>query len=261
MLTKAELSTRLSTIEGWLFADEAWELYHSAASLGHPTPTVVEIGSWKGKSTIALALGLLESAGGNLYAIDPHMGSSESPALDTYADFLHNIKSAAVSSVVTPLRMRSHDARERFRPASVDLLFVDGSHEYEDVLRDIDDWSPTLTDGAIIGFNDPLSPGVCRALLQRVVVSGSPFHNRRLVNNTMFFRFGISMRSAQNPATMRRARALLRALLIVQTLADHVRPYLAPWLRRGGHRVLDNLRSRFAEREDVGAEGVRRLGL
>ena len=64
-VTQSELKLRLirslTQVEGWLDIDEAWAL-HEMVRRRPPDPgpvTVVEIGSWKGRSTIALALGAM----------------------------------------------------------------------------------------------------------------------------------------------------------------------------------------------------------
>ncbi|HEY8866738.1 MAG TPA: class I SAM-dependent methyltransferase [Solirubrobacteraceae bacterium] len=73
----------------------------------------------------------------------------------------------------------SHRARCTF-------LFVDGSHRYEDVLRDIDDWTSALADVATVAFHDAVTyPGVRRALEERVTPPDSPFHNLRVVEETL----------------------------------------------------------------------------
>ena len=54
-------------IDGWLTDEEALGLYRLASKLP-PDATVVEIGSWQGKSTFCLASGLRS---GKVHAIDP----------------------------------------------------------------------------------------------------------------------------------------------------------------------------------------------
>ena len=75
---------------------------------------IVEIGSWKGISTIWLAKGALAGSGVEVYAIDPHKGTSwhivEQQLEDTYPIFRHNIKRAGVENVVIPLLMKSEEA-------------------------------------------------------------------------------------------------------------------------------------------------------
>jgi hypothetical protein len=70
---------------------------------------------------------------------------------------------------------------------SIDVLFVDGLHEYANVIEDIDDWTPKLAPGAFAGFNDPWLPGVNRALRRRMCRVGTPFRNARFLVNSVFF--------------------------------------------------------------------------
>src|SRR5712692_10689643 len=173
----------IRSVQGWLYDDEALTLFDSVQKrAGHRMPcVVVEIGSWKGKSAIALALALGSTSAGIVFAIDPHTGSSEhrkaGAAIDTFAEFLSNIQNARVADRVRPLRMTSYEARRLFEDRSVDMLYVDGSHVYEDVRRDIEDWTPTLRPGSIVAFNDVFWPGVYKALNEGVTRVGSAFRS------------------------------------------------------------------------------------
>jgi hypothetical protein len=60
-------------IEGWLTGNEALALFRVARGLG-PAARVLEIGSWKGKSTYCIARGL---RGGVVYALDPFNAAGE----------------------------------------------------------------------------------------------------------------------------------------------------------------------------------------
>src|SRR5947209_13927034 len=164
-LTPEQLDTLLSDVEGWLERREAWELHAAVTRHPHP-PTVVEIGSWKGRSTIALAAGARQRRGGRVYAVDPHEGIRRLPELGTsWEDFVRNLDRAGVSEHVEPLRMRSAEALAHFCFGCVDVLFVDGSHVYRDVLADIDGWTPRLSHGATAAFHDwSHYPDVRRAL-------------------------------------------------------------------------------------------------
>jgi predicted O-methyltransferase YrrM len=192
---QVELAAALRRIPGWLEVGEAWALHQAARQ--HPAQRtaidVVEIGSWHGRSTIALATGLRERGGGVVHAIDPHVGTSlhEGTGVgDTWTSFHANVRAAGLEPYVHAVPARSVDARPAFADASVDVLFVDGSHEYEDVLRDIDDWSSALRDGAIVAFHDIEGyPGVTRALEERVLGENSPFHRRRVVDRTLLAEF------------------------------------------------------------------------
>jgi len=191
---KQLLTQSLAGIDGWMYMDEAWALHESARLFAFDGPiTVVEIGSWKGRSTTALALGVSARGSGTVHAIDPHTGNREHiethGSIDTFQDFLRNIEAAGIAHFVKPIRSTSHETRPSFGCASVHVLFVDGSHEYGDVVLDVDDWTSALTDDAVVAFNDPVFPGVYRALCDRVLVKGTPFRRARYVGNTLFFRY------------------------------------------------------------------------
>lgn len=200
MMTLEGLTAALEGVEGWLGDAEAWGLHRSAAALPGMAPaTVVEVGSWKGRSTIALAMGIGARPGkGVVIAVDPHQGSAAHNAYgegDTFAQFEYNVQRAGVADLVEAVRDTSASARERVPDRSVDLLFVDGSHELEDVLTDIDVWTPALRPGATVAFHDSISfPGVAGALRARALVRGSAFRRPRRIQETMFFEYRPGLR-------------------------------------------------------------------
>src|SRR5690606_34352437 len=59
------------TIDGWLTDGEASALHRLAAEASGP---VVEIGSWRGRSTAALALGSMSGSKQPVYAVDDFKG-------------------------------------------------------------------------------------------------------------------------------------------------------------------------------------------
>jgi predicted O-methyltransferase YrrM len=122
---------------------------------------IVEIGSWKGKSTLWLAKGAEVGHKNKVFAIDPHRGSrshvSEGEE-DTYPIFLVNLAKAKVKNRVVPLVMTSVEAA-RFQQWNVGLLWIDGSHEYEDVKHDFFVWKQYLSLGAVVALHDCDKPG------------------------------------------------------------------------------------------------------
>ncbi|MHB8589525.1 MAG: class I SAM-dependent methyltransferase [Candidatus Dormibacteraceae bacterium] len=196
------LSGKLAPIEGMLFLGEAWTLYEAARLLmaSHRDPMVVEIGSFKGRSSAALALGLLDRGAGRLYAIDPNHQPEFGP----------NLERSGVRDLVVVVRQGSHEARGQFDPSSVDLLFVDGSHEYKDVVQDVEDWTGALAEGAIVGFNDPGWTDVNKALRDTVARMRTPFRRPSFVDNTLFFEYRPSAPwSLADTAELLRLRAFL----------------------------------------------------
>ncbi|MDX2031115.1 MAG: class I SAM-dependent methyltransferase [Blastocatellia bacterium] len=124
---------------------------------------VLEIGSYTGASACYLAAGALQ-VGGHVYCVDT-WGNETMPEgeRDTFAEFSRNL--AAVREMVSPLRM--HSARisaEHFRHP-LHLIFIDGSHEYEQVAVDFRIASELLARGGILALHDcVLYPGVSRVI-------------------------------------------------------------------------------------------------
>jgi hypothetical protein len=59
---------------------------------------------------------------------------------------------AGVDPLIKLMVTTSHAARPHFAATSVDLLFIDGSHEYEDVVTDITDWETVLKDDSVVAL-------------------------------------------------------------------------------------------------------------
>jgi predicted O-methyltransferase YrrM len=194
-MTRASLAATLEGVEGRLGAKEAWSLHRAVATFPAAGPVrVVEIGSWKGRSTIALASAVAaRPEGGVVHAIDPHRGGVPHRFFgeeDTFDQFLANLERAGLSGVVEPIRATSAAARGAVADASVHVLFVDGSHRLEDVLADIEMWEPSLCPGARVAFHDSVShPGVHGALRERALAGGSRLRRPRLVQETTFFEY------------------------------------------------------------------------
>jgi predicted O-methyltransferase YrrM len=144
-------------IEGYLTEHEAVALFCISNRLPRRS-TVVEIGSWKGKSTFCLARGL--RAGGIIHAVDPFDASGEPGSVDTYArerssrplreQFEENI--ASVRARVEIHQGNSREFVDSF--PTIDLLFLDGDHSIEGVRFDFDNFGPRIPSGGWIAFHD-----------------------------------------------------------------------------------------------------------
>jgi len=118
-------------IDGWMTAEELEWLYERSREMS----TVVEIGSYNGRSTHALL-----SGGAHVTAIDHFQGSAEHALTnDTYQAFVRNVGHFPNLAV---LRMPSLDAAQRFADRSIDMVFIDADHSYEAVKADILAWAP-----------------------------------------------------------------------------------------------------------------------
>jgi len=169
-------------IEGWLQFTEGAFLYKAAKNC-EGRGVIVEIGSWKGKSTIWLAKGSKAGNNTKVYAIDPHTGSSRSRKrygkVWSYPEFEHNIIEANVQDIVIPVIKTSKEAEQEWDGKPIELLWIDGAHEYEMVKLDFELWSHYLIEGGIIAFHDTIGWKGPRRLVKEEIYTSHNFTNVR----------------------------------------------------------------------------------
>lgn len=130
-----------TTIEGYISLPEA-ELLHELACGVPAGSNIVEIGSYRARSTVALALGAKE-AGAIVYAVDNHPTYEEGRTLYSMADnqaYYANLAHYGVGDVVRTINLPASNVWSIWLD-DIALLFIDGSHEYEQVHRDFHLWS------------------------------------------------------------------------------------------------------------------------
>jgi predicted O-methyltransferase YrrM len=166
-------------IQGWFDFQGVYS--HLAFSMAD-NARFVEIGSWLGASICYMAEQIVaRKKNVHLYAVDTWEGSDEEDhrkiileinkrGETLYGNFVENMKSCNVAHLIRPVRMPSVKASDFFPDGSVDVVFIDASHQYKDVLNDIKHWIPKVKKGGIIGGHDyaithPVSQrGVIRAV-------------------------------------------------------------------------------------------------
>lgn len=154
-------------VKGFLDEEEGLFLYQAAreASLKGPC---LEIGSYCGKSGIYLGLGCKEQ-NGVLFSIDHHRGSEEQqpgqeyfdPGLldpragrvDTFPFFRRTIEKAGLEETIVPLVCSSALAA-RLWVTPLSLIFIDGGHAFETVLKDYTCWVSHLMPGGYLLIHD-----------------------------------------------------------------------------------------------------------
>jgi predicted O-methyltransferase YrrM len=172
----AELARQQANgVEGWLSEAQGRALFDTAAA-ATGAGVIVEIGSWKGRSTTWLASGA-RLAGQRVYAIDPHRGSREDPAAETLQEFLENMARNGLADVVEPMVMTSGEAAARIA-GPIELLFIDGDHSDEGARRDAELWLPRLMDGGTVMFHDAATAAYTgpRQVVRRMVCRDRGFH-------------------------------------------------------------------------------------
>jgi hypothetical protein len=147
-------------VEGFLTEEECVLLFHLARAV--PRGCVVEIGSYRGRSTVALALGARAGAGAPVYAIEPHehfegpLGGTFGPA-DRRA-FFENVLRTGVAEDVRLVNLPSETAAAGWTN-EIGLLWIDGDHDVQAVRRDLASWQPHLAPTALVAFHDSTRPG------------------------------------------------------------------------------------------------------
>jgi len=118
-----------------------------------------EIGSFCGKSTISIASALIKKKAGILYAIDWHKGSAEFPGYGTgnfkssFDEYITNLKRFEVTERVVTIKSKSSEAINKV-PDKIQFLWIDGSHSYQDVKADFENYHPKLVKGGYLLFHD-----------------------------------------------------------------------------------------------------------
>jgi len=133
--------------------------------------TIVEIGSWKGRSTIWLGCGAEVGKIKRVYAIDPHLGSPVEPR-NTYDEFWHNIVRVGLASIVVPIVRTSMETIGDWS-LPIELLWIDGAHEYEAVKDDLDKWEGFLIEGGIVAIHDTYILDGPRRVVKDIYQSGN----------------------------------------------------------------------------------------
>lgn len=169
-------------IQGWLSDPEADRLYTLAKE---NTPdrgaVVLEIGSWRGKSSSVIATGLRGKSDARLYCLDP-FGADEDPehqaqyysglvsaGEDGLETFRKNMDSCGVSDIVAPIKGYSFEIIKSWS-TPIDFLFIDANHKYEAVLRDFLLWAPWVKKGGILALHDTVTwPGPTQVAQENLV--------------------------------------------------------------------------------------------
>ena len=134
-------------------------LYKSIVENNQDGAHIVEVGSWKGRSSSFMAVEIINSNKKIKFdCVDTWKGSIEHTSYDViteeklYDVFLSNIE--PVKDVINPVRMTSIEAGKLYEDNSLDFVFIDASHEYEDVKEDILAWLPKVKIGGILAGHD-----------------------------------------------------------------------------------------------------------
>lgn len=165
-----------NSIHGWLGESQGLALYQMARC--PVAGGVLEIGSFCGKATTFIALGCKHS-GAVCWTVDPHRSMSEGgqeqygPDFQPYQgdslrELRRSLERSGLAAYVTVLIATSEGARRQLPDLQLKLLFIDGSHDYQDVTSDYHLWHEMIVIGGRLVFHDSNFEGVRRVINDNV---------------------------------------------------------------------------------------------
>lgn len=158
-------------VDGWMSEAECHLLFSLAKSITYiESNVIVEIGSYKGKSSISIASGMHSEY--KLMCVDPHTGDRSQVErgleVNTEKEFIRNVSNANLLHRIIPIVDYSMNAAKDFAELNkgVSMLFIDGWHSQDAVANDIEAWERFFGEVKTIVFDDFLDNEV-QAGIQR----------------------------------------------------------------------------------------------
>lgn len=149
-------------IQGWFSDEELQKIYAEMVNKFPDGSHFVEIGSWKGKSAAFMGVEII-NAGKKIkfdcidswefldavYVENPEINKMKHTAFN---EFLKNIE--PLKDVITYYKINSIEGSKLFTDESLDFVYIDASHEYENVKEDLIHWYPKVKRGGVIAGHD-----------------------------------------------------------------------------------------------------------
>ena len=163
------------SIDGWFDFDD---IYRQAVVDAVDGSRMVEVGTWLGRSAAFLAVEIRRSGKNvSLWCVDTFRGTRgeavHGPVVLNHGGSVRQafelaMRRGGVRDLIQVIESESHTAAERFQEESLDFVFIDADHSYEEVKRDIAAWIPKIKCGGVLAGHDHCEqfPGVVRAVTE-----------------------------------------------------------------------------------------------
>jgi beta-1,4-mannosyl-glycoprotein beta-1,4-N-acetylglucosaminyltransferase len=160
-------------VEGF-FRQEDIQFYKKVIDSFDGPAYFVEVGSYKGRSSCYMAVEIANSGKQIQFdCVDTWKGSEEHQVGQPFEDpdviknklyevFKQNMK--PVENYYKDIKATSLDASKLYADQSLDWVFIDAAHDYENVKADIQAWLPKIKLGGIISGHDYPHPPVRQAV-------------------------------------------------------------------------------------------------
>lgn len=140
------------------------DLYQSMVNYFPDGSHFVEVGSWKGRSAAFMGVEILNSnkciqfdCVDTWLGSEEHIGSKEEINIRDDKNWLFNEfkkNTLSISTHINPVRKPSLDAVQLYKNRSLDFVFLDAAHDYENVKNDILSWYPKIKVGGWLAGHD-----------------------------------------------------------------------------------------------------------
>ena len=156
------LEAVMTLIGGGITYEEAYYLAEKAAQV--QSGCIMEVGSFKGRSAVAMSMGLLSTnSTAQIYCVEPHMpfvgvnGGQFGP--DDRAQFYKAMLATGAYQNTSLINLSSEDISAAWHQP-ISLCFIDGDHTFEGVKRDFECWKSKIVIGGLLVFDDAMKPNL-----------------------------------------------------------------------------------------------------
>lgn len=170
--SKDDIVAEALKIQGWMKPVELSGLYDLAQEFIHVGGSVLEVGSWKGKSSYVLGAVCAQKKA-KLICLDNFVGTDRNEAHYSEAKnmgakkfmqtfIVKNLMGMPVSYLVGDSRI----LHKKLKNKSFDLVFIDGDHNDPNITLDLDNYYPKTKTGKIFICHDyaQVCPDVVKAI-------------------------------------------------------------------------------------------------
>lgn len=164
-MTAEEAARIAGQIDGWMRDDSLQWLFNAASRIDRQM--IVEVGSWLGRSSVAIALGMGERH--EMICVDTWKGTkneseyyfkTEEPAVEIFKNNLLQYVGWLPRMIIGD----SVESAALVADESIGLFFLDADHSEEAVTRDLRAWLPKMALGGIMAGHDSWHDPIKRAL-------------------------------------------------------------------------------------------------
>lgn len=149
------------------------QIYDMVPSILEDGDNILEIGAFLGKSTSYMC-DLIKKTGKkvNFYVIDPWEKNTASSSKnirdklpdDMFSKFKENMHSRDCLNNIIPIKDFSKNAYNQVKHLKFKFIFIDGSHSYEDVKKDLILYEPLVVNNGLFAGDDYQCPDVKKAV-------------------------------------------------------------------------------------------------